>query len=141
MPLEDIVPALADQPTLVLPVPLTVAVNCWLFPACSEVEVGEMVTLMLPEGARGGGTTRNRKALDSLPLRVLSIRTEFLLAWAMSVAEMVTVALVELTTVVGRREPFHSTTHSTQKLRPETCRVKPALPAVTCAGESAVRII
>jgi len=139
MPLEDIVPALADQPTLVLPVPLTVAVNCWLFPACSEVEVGEMVTLMLPEGELGGATTRNRKALDSLPLRVLSIRTEFLLAWAMSVAEMVTVALVELTTVVGRREPFHSTTHSTQKLRPETCRVKPALPAVTCAGESAVR--
>lgn len=65
--------------------------------------------------------------------------TEFLPTLARSVAERVTVALIELTTWVGRWAPFHSTTHLGQKLRPLTRKVKPALPAVACAGESRLR--
>lgn len=139
MPLEETVPPLAVQFTLVLLVPLTVAANCWLVPICSEVAVGEMATLMPTEGELVGAVTVNRMALDFFPFSVLTMSTEFFPAWAMSVAEMVTVALVALTTVVGRREPFHSTTHAPEKLYPLTCMLKPALPAVACAGESALR--
>lgn len=42
------VPPLADQVTPVFVVPLTVAVNCFCVPACSEIEVGLIETLILP---------------------------------------------------------------------------------------------
>jgi hypothetical protein len=51
----------------------------------------------------------------------------------------VAVALVELTIVVGRREPFHSTTHLLLKLLPASIMVKPALPAGAAVGESELR--
>jgi hypothetical protein len=41
------VPPLADQVTPVFVVPLTLAVNCFCVPACSEVEVGLIETLTL----------------------------------------------------------------------------------------------
>lgn len=111
MPVEDMVPPVADQVTAVLMVPPTLAENCWLFPVCSEAAVGEMTMLTLGEEEAADATTRNCKALDFSPLSVLIMSRWLLPAWASSVAEMVTVALVELSTVVGRREPFHSTTH------------------------------
>ncbi len=43
-PLEDTVPAVADQVTAVLLLPLTLAVNCWVPPLNIEAEIGEMVT-------------------------------------------------------------------------------------------------
>jgi hypothetical protein len=46
-PLELIVPPDADQVTAVLVVPVTLAVNCWVSPASSEIELG--VTLMLTD--------------------------------------------------------------------------------------------
>ena len=45
----EIVPALADQVTAVLVVPVTVAVNCWVAPVCNDADVGLMLT------ATGGG--------------------------------------------------------------------------------------
>jgi hypothetical protein len=48
-PLELIVPPDADQVTAVLVVPVTLAVNCWVSPASSEIEFG--VTLMLTDGS------------------------------------------------------------------------------------------
>jgi len=110
MPVEDMVPPLAAQCTLVLLVPLTLAENCWLFPVCIEAAVGEMATLTLAEGGAADAMTRNRKALDS-PRSLLIMISWFSPAWAVSAAEMVIVALVELSTFVGRGEPFHSTTH------------------------------
>jgi hypothetical protein len=44
IPLDDTVPPVADQVTLVLAVPLTVAVNCRVPPASSEAEAGEIET-------------------------------------------------------------------------------------------------
>ena len=41
-------PPVADQATAVLLEPVTLAVNCWVFPACSEIEFG--VTLTLTDG-------------------------------------------------------------------------------------------
>ena len=111
MPPVDTVPPLAVQLTLVLVVPLTVAANCWLFPVCSEVAEGEMVTLTLVEGALGAAIIMNHKALDLIRFSVSSMTTEFLPARARSVADRVTVALTGLTTLVGRWAPFHSTTH------------------------------
>ena len=139
IPLEETAPPLADQLTLVLLFPVTVAANCWLFPVCSEVAEGEMTTLMPAEGELRDAATMNHMVLDLHPFSGSSMSREFLPVLAMSAAEMVTAALVALTTVVGRREPFHSTTHSAQKLRPVIRRVKPALPAVACAGEKALR--
>jgi hypothetical protein len=49
MPLELIVPPDADQVTAVLVVPVTLAVNCSVSPASSEIEFG--VTLMLTDGS------------------------------------------------------------------------------------------
>lgn len=66
MPLVETVPPLAVQLTIVLLAPLTVAANCWLFPVCSEVAEGEMVTPTLVEGALGADVTMNHKALDLL---------------------------------------------------------------------------
>ena len=42
--MEEILPAVADQVTAVLLLPLTLAENCWLFPVCSEAAVGEIVS-------------------------------------------------------------------------------------------------
>ena len=39
-----IVPAVADQLTDVLVLPVTVAVNCWVVPVWTEAEVGLMLT-------------------------------------------------------------------------------------------------
>ena len=119
-------------------VPLTVAANCWLLPACSEVAEGEMTTLTVVEGELGDAATVNHMTLDFFWFSVLSMSTEFFPALARSAAEMLTLALVELSTVVGRLAPFHWTTHAPQKLRPVTCRVRLAPPAVACAGESAL---
>jgi len=44
IPPEEMLPPLAFQVTAVLLVPLTLAVNCWLVPVASEVEVGEIDT-------------------------------------------------------------------------------------------------
>jgi len=38
-------PPVADQVTAVLVDPLTLAVNCWVWPACIEMEVGDMLTV------------------------------------------------------------------------------------------------
>jgi hypothetical protein len=46
------VPELADHVTAVFALPVTVAVNCCVFPDCTVAEVGEMETLI---GAGGGG--------------------------------------------------------------------------------------
>ena len=138
MPFGEIAPPLAAQLTLALLVPLTVAANCWLLPACSELAEGEMTTLTVVEGELGDAATVNHMTLDFFWFSVLSMSTEFFPAWARSVAEMLTLALVELSTVVGRLAPFHWTTHARQKLRPVTCTVRLAPPAVACAGESAV---
>ena len=43
MPLEETLPAVADQVTAVLLLPLTVAVNCCVPPVNSEEVVGEIV--------------------------------------------------------------------------------------------------
>ena len=43
------VPPLADHVTAVLVVPVTVAVNCWVPPVCTDAELGLMLT------ATGGG--------------------------------------------------------------------------------------
>jgi hypothetical protein len=40
MPLAEMLPPVADHVTPVLVVPLTLAVNCWVRPACKEAEVG-----------------------------------------------------------------------------------------------------
>ena len=40
----ETLPAVAFQVTPVLLLPLTVAVNCWVPPGCSDVEAGEMDT-------------------------------------------------------------------------------------------------
>jgi hypothetical protein len=40
MPLAEIVPLVAAQLTAVLVVPVTVAVNCWVLPTCSNAEAG-----------------------------------------------------------------------------------------------------
>ena len=40
----ETVPPVAVQVTAVLLVPLTVTVNCWVPPACNDIEVGEMDT-------------------------------------------------------------------------------------------------
>ena len=45
MPLAVMLPPVADQVTAVLVDPLTVAVNCWVWPACMEMEVGDMLTV------------------------------------------------------------------------------------------------
>lgn len=139
MPVEDIVPPLAAHCTLVLLLPLTLAENCWLFPVCIEAAVGEMATLTLAEGGAADAMTGKRKALDFQPVSVLIMNRWFAPAWAMSAAERVTVAFVELSTVVGRREPFHSTTHCLQKFLPAIFRVRLALPAMVCEGESALK--
>jgi len=140
MPADETAPPLAAQVTLVLVVPLTVAANCLLFPVCSDVAVGETVMLTGAGAGLGSADTVNRNELDSVPFSGLRMLTEFVPALAISVAEMVTVARVELTTVVARREPFHSTTHLLPKLRPVTVMAKPALPAVAFAGESELRV-
>ncbi|HEY8670070.1 MAG TPA: hypothetical protein VIL63_04455 [Terriglobales bacterium] len=44
IPPEETIPPLALQVTAVLPVPLTLAVNCWLVLVVSEVEVGDTET-------------------------------------------------------------------------------------------------
>jgi hypothetical protein len=44
MPLAETVPLVADQVTLVLLLPLTLAVNCWVPPVNIEADTGEMVT-------------------------------------------------------------------------------------------------
>ena len=108
MPVEEMLPAVADQVTAVLLLPLTLAENCWLFPVCIEAAVGEMEMLTLAAG--GAAITLNRKALDSSRSLLIMI-SWFSPARAISAAEMVIVALVQLSTFVGRGEPFHSTTH------------------------------
>ena len=45
--MEEMLPAVADQVTAVLLLPLTLAENCWLFPVCIEAAVGEIATLTL----------------------------------------------------------------------------------------------
>lgn len=139
IPLAEIVPPLAVQFTLVLVVPATVAANCWLCPVCSEIELGEMATLTPAEGCDVAADAINNKELDFRLVTGLSIRMVFVRAVATSAAETVTVALFELTTVVGSWEPFHSTTHILQKLLPVMLRAKLALPAVTFPGESELK--
>ena len=42
--MEETLPAVADQVTAVLLVPVTVAANCCGLPVCSDVEAGEIAT-------------------------------------------------------------------------------------------------
>jgi hypothetical protein len=49
----DTVPPLADQVTAVLVAPVTVAVNCWVPPVCTDAEVG----LTLTTTGGGGAVT------------------------------------------------------------------------------------
>jgi hypothetical protein len=44
IPVEEILPPLAFQLTAVLLVPLTLAVNCWPFPTCSDAALGSTAT-------------------------------------------------------------------------------------------------
>ena len=46
-----IVPAVADQLTVVLVLPVTVAVNCCVAPVCMDAEVGLMLTTIGGGGA------------------------------------------------------------------------------------------
>ena len=110
MPVDVTTPPLAFHVTPVLVVPLTVAANCLLFPVCSDVAVGETEMLTGVDA-----DTMNDSALDLAPVSGLRMRTEFVPALAMSVAEMATVALVELMILVGRLDPFHRRTHLLQK--------------------------
>jgi len=43
MPAAEMFPPVADQVTAVLVDPLTLAVNCWVWPACTEAEAGVML--------------------------------------------------------------------------------------------------
>ena len=43
-PVLETVPPVVDQVTAVLVLPVTVAVNCWGAPVCSDAEVGLMLT-------------------------------------------------------------------------------------------------
>jgi len=45
MPLALMLPPVADQVTAVLVEPLTLAVNCWVWPACTEADVGDTLTV------------------------------------------------------------------------------------------------
>jgi len=45
MPLAVMLPPVADQVTAVLGDPLTLAVNCWVWPACTEIDVGDRLTV------------------------------------------------------------------------------------------------
>jgi hypothetical protein len=45
MPVEKTAPLLAAHVTPVLVLPLTVAMNCWVWPACTETEAGDRVTV------------------------------------------------------------------------------------------------
>lgn len=45
MPVEEILPLVADQVMPVLVLPLIVAVNCWVWPVGIEAEVGDRVTV------------------------------------------------------------------------------------------------
>jgi hypothetical protein len=53
MPVAEIVPPVADQVTAVFDVPVTVAENCFVFPACTEVGLGLTETATV--GVAGGG--------------------------------------------------------------------------------------
>jgi hypothetical protein len=51
MPLAEMVPPVADQVTLVLLEPVTVAVNCWVWPVCTLTEPGVTATATETEPA------------------------------------------------------------------------------------------
>ena len=53
IPVLEIVPPVADQVTDVFVLPVTVAVNCWVAPVCTDAEVG----LMLTTTGGGGAVT------------------------------------------------------------------------------------
>jgi len=141
MPLAEIVPPLADHFTLVLLVPLMVAENCSLLPACSAMEAGETPMVTTGGGATGAADTiLNSSWFDCFPVSGLNITTYLEPALEMSAEEMATVALPVLSTVVGRWAPFHSTTHSLQKFIPLRAMVNSASPAVALAGESEIKM-
>ena len=75
MPLEFIVPPDADQLTAVLVVPATLAVNCWVFPACSEIEFG--VTLTFTDGSCWVPEEANVQPARETSNRERSARTSF----------------------------------------------------------------
>lgn len=83
-PLDEIVPPLADQPTMLLLVPLTVAENGWLLPSATDAAVGETTTLTAAVGLEDADTV-NDNEFDRFPFRVLSMTTEYVPAVAMSV--------------------------------------------------------
>jgi hypothetical protein len=70
-PAVEIVPPVADQVTAVLPVPVTVAVNCCVPPVRSEAEVG----LMLTATTGGGAVTVIVAVADLLVSATLVART------------------------------------------------------------------
>lgn len=51
MPPVVMLPPVADQVTAVLVDPLTLAVNCWVWPACTEMEVGDRLTATAGAGS------------------------------------------------------------------------------------------
>ncbi len=85
MPLDEMLPPLADQVTPVLVVPLTEAANCWLAPSANVVEVGEILMLMFWVAVVVAADTINGRPFDFVLFCGFSMVTVSELAWAMSV--------------------------------------------------------
>ena len=71
-PLVVIVPPVADQVTAVFVVPVTVAVNCWVSPVCSDA----VVVLMVTATGGGGAVTVTVAAADLVGSATLVAVTE-----------------------------------------------------------------
>ena len=122
MPLEVIVPPVADHVTAVLLVPLTVTLNCTLLPVGSDVEFGVNVMLIVG-GGEAAEVMANVTVLDLSPVLASMTLTVAVPATATSAWAMVATACVELTIRVGRWPPFHSTTQVPVKFEPVTVRL------------------
>ena len=90
-PDAETMPPVALQVTAVLDVPVTVALNCCVAPACNDVEVGEIVT------TTGGAVAVSTTMFEVIPFREAVILVEPLAATAVArpVALMVATAGVE----------------------------------------------
>jgi hypothetical protein len=86
----------------------------------------------------GTGLVTVRVAADEVPPPGAALLTlmETVPGDAMSLAEIVAVSCVLLTNVVGRPDPFTSTTEPLTKLPPFTVRVKAGPPATLVLGET-----
>ena len=129
--MELIAPPLVVQVTPVFVVPVTVSMNCWLAPPCSNGSCGDTDTdTVVVE------LTLKGSAFDFIPVRVFRIVIVLLPSVARSLDGTDAWALLPLSTVVGRDCPFHCTTHFPLKPDPLTLTVSPALPATALDGDT-----